>query len=173
MCDGRRLDTNRCRGAMLSRRASSRAISLASTAPMLWPKNAKGRLRWGNKVGRNASTSAGIVRIRGSRHRLPRPGSSTAHTSSQEGNPAGHKRKVDAAPPAWEKQNRLTPAWGLVAGRCNQSPPLCVPYMSCLARRIASRQEFPSITSCITFEGSYAGRGNAPRFNNRHQTGIS
>ena len=121
MCGGRRLDTNRWHGAIglaLCKRTGNftcehraHAVTKKCERP---PKTGKqDRNERIDKRGNGADGGLAPIDCRAQEVEPPTPPATRAM-------PAGHKRKVDAVPPAWEKQNRFTMACGRIAGRCNQ-----------------------------------------------------
>ncbi len=79
---------------------------------MLWPKMAKGKSSNGSISAAIVSTSNGMLETKPSPNRVPRPGSSTGHTSTSPEIASPQRRNTRALPPAWEKQRSLS--WAFV-----------------------------------------------------------
>src|SRR5947207_2039998 len=117
----RRPETMRQAGPGREPADSRRATSNATSAPMLCPKNAYGRSRYGSRAAHSGSSRSARRRYGCSPSRVSRPGSWIGRTSTSGANSRHHGRKNAGPPPACGKQKSRS---GALAAPVFPVPPI-------------------------------------------------
>src|ERR1700704_5102994 len=98
---------------------SAQRVANMVRPPRQWPKKADGRSSQSTISGNRRSTKDSISSTAVSLIRVPRPGGSTATTSTESPSNCGQARNDTRPPPAYGKQNKRALAPGLGRGAIN------------------------------------------------------